>query len=129
MDEIYLLLNKFQKKFENDNINIKRNFKDIKSYFEKTSLKYMEYFTYISKFINNFGKTNNDLNLLKNDINLLNILQQYINEIIKFQTQIILLFSNKIMDEFSKLQNQIETTFFLQNFFLNYHIPFKQKIK
>ena len=130
MDEIYLLLNKFQKKFENDNINIKRNFKDIKSYFEKTSLKYMEYFTYISKFINNFGKTNNDLNLLKNDINLLNILQQYINEIIKFQTQIILLFSNKIMDEFSKLQNQIETTFFSSKLFnkLPYSIQTKDKI-
>ena len=130
MDEIYLLLNKFQKKFENDNINIKRNFKDIKSYFEKTSLKYMEYFTYINKFINNFGKTNNDLNLLKNDINLLNILQQYINEIIKFQTQIILLFSNKIMDEFSKLQNQIETTFFSSKLFnkLPYSIQTKDKI-
>ena len=130
MDEIYLLLNKFQKKFENDNINIKRNFKDIKSYFEKTSLKYMEYFTYINKFINKFGKTNNDLNLLKNDINLLNILQQYINEIIKFQTQIILLFSNKIMDEFSKLQNQIETTFFSSKLFnkLPYSIQTKDKI-
>ena len=130
MDEIYIELNKFQNKFENDNINIKKNFKNIQSYLEKSSLKYKEYFEYINKFKNDIDKSNNDLNILKKDINLLNNLQQYINEIIKFQTQIIILFSNKIMNEFSKLHNQIETTFTSSKLFfkLPYSIPTEDKI-
>ena len=130
MDEIYIELNKFQNKFENDNITIKKNFKNIQSYLEKSSLKYKEYFEYINKFKNDIDKSNNDLNILKKDINLLNNLQQYINEIIKFQTQIIILFSNKIMNEFSKLHNQIETTFTSSKLFfkLPYSIQTEDKI-
>ena len=130
MDEIYIELNKFQNKFENDNINIKKNFKNIQSYLEKSSLKYKEYFEYINKFKNDIDKSNNDLNILKKDINLLNNLQQYINEIIKFQKQIIILFSNKIMNEFSKLHNQIETTFTSSKLFfkLPYSIQTEDKI-
>ena len=130
MDEIYRELNKFQNKFENNNINIKKNFKNIQSYLEKSSLKYKEYFEYINKFKNDIDKSNNDLNILKKDINLLNNLQQYINEIIKFQTQIIILFSNKIMNEFSKLHNQIETTFTSSKLFfkLPYSIQTEDKI-
>ena len=125
-----MIVNKFKNKFENDKINIKRNFKDIQLYLEKSSLKYLDYSEYINKFINNIDKTNNNLNILKKDINLLNNLQLYIDEIIKYQTQIILLFSNKIMNEFSKLQNQIETTFISAKLFfqLSYSIQTEDKI-